>query len=131
LTVTANLVSFSPVDHAAKYRLQISDINDNPIAEYNVNQGFNLLLVLSAGTYLIRIKATGAGFADSPYSEPITATIVDPNYISHLEGETLNDSAHIRWLGRTWFDSSTQTRKFFIPPAVSKWRSREPNYGPP
>jgi hypothetical protein len=113
LTVTANLVSFSPVDHAAKYRLQISDINDNPIAEYNVNQGFNLLLVLSAGTYLIRIKATGAGFADSPYSEPITATIVDPNYISHLEGETLNDSAHIRWLGRTWFDSSTQTRKFF------------------
>lgn len=114
LSIADNVVTYGAVTGAAKYKLRVSDGEGNVIGEYNVPNGFNLFTVLPEGTYGFQIKATGTGYADSPYSELLTAAITDPDKTAVLEGETLNDFTKIRWLGRTWYDASRSVKCFFF-----------------
>lgn len=114
LAIVQNIVTFTGVDNALKYKLNVSTEGGIAVGEYNITSGFNLKLVLQEGTYLFKIKAIAAGYTDSAYSDVVTATITDPNKVAILEGETLETTENIRWIGRTVFNSAQSMQYFFF-----------------
>jgi hypothetical protein len=109
-----NSATFTGVDNADKYKLSVLTEADAAVGEYNITSGFNLMLVLAEGTYHFKIKAVASGYADSPYSEIVTATIADPSKVAILEGETLDTTTNIRWIGRTYYDSAKSAQYFYF-----------------
>jgi hypothetical protein len=111
--VVENVVTFDSVVGASRYRIRLS-IDAVVVGEWFVNSGFDLSLLVDYGNYDIQVKAVGdATHADSEYGEKIAITLADPLATGILEAETMNDYTKIRWLGRTWYDDSTQRRYFW------------------
>lgn len=115
LSVNENVIDFSPVENALKYRIKVRHILTETISYYNITDGFNLRLILSDGSYAIAIMTTGvAPYQDSAYSDEILVTISDPNQISTLEEEDLENYQFIRWSGRTAVDELNDSVKFYF-----------------
>jgi len=112
--VVDNIISFSSVNGAEKYRIKIYDSEDNFVRELNVVNGFDLSLLLSLGVYSLQIKAIANNYLDSEYSEKLSFEIINPNQISLLEGTDMNNLEHVRWLGRTYYDSFQEVRNFYF-----------------
>lgn len=114
LAVTNNVVTFDDVEHANKYKLFVYDGSDVELRNFNVTSGFDLLLLLTPGTYRLRIKATAPNYLDSPLSEVVETTIVDPDMKNLLVGEDMNDFQFIRWIGRTYYNPLESAKYFFF-----------------
>ncbi len=114
LLVTDNIVTFDVVEHASKYKLFVYDTSDSELRNFNVTSGFDLLLLLTPGTYRLRIKATAPSYIDSPLSDVIETTIIDPDMTSLLEGEDMNDFQFVRWIGRTYYNPLESAKYFFF-----------------
>lgn len=114
LAVVDNIATFTAVDNAVKYKLFVSTEADARVGEYNITSGVNLLPLLGEGRFVFKIKAVASGYTDSPYSETVIATIADPSKVAIMEGETLNSLNNIRWIGRTYYDSTRSAQYFYF-----------------
>jgi len=113
-SVVNNVVNFDVVENATKYRIYITDEEDTPVRDFNVTVGFNLLVMLTPGTYRFVLKATAPGYQDSPLSDSIEAEIIDPDRTSLLEGESMNDFRYVRWIGRTYYNALESVKYFYF-----------------
>jgi len=114
LEVTSNIVTFDVVTGATKYKISVENSENEIVGEYFISNGFDLRLILSDGTYYVSIKAVGTGYTDSDYSTSIQVTIEEPNQVNTLSEESLNDVNYVRWLGRTYYDSLTESHYFYF-----------------
>ena len=113
LAVEDNIVTFDPVEHADRYQLSVEDA-EGTIRQYYVTSGFNLSLILDYGTYTFRIRCTAtSGYAESPYSDPVVAELVDPDATNLLEEDAMNDFRYVQWIGRTRYNEVEQVRTMF------------------
>lgn len=113
-SVIDNIISFSTVENATKYKVKVETLESVLVGEYFVSNGFDLFLILSTGSYYMSIKSTAPGYLDSEYSNPTQFNIADPNQINTLSAESLNDVNYVRWIGRTWYDETNARRYFFF-----------------
>lgn len=72
ITITKNLISFSPVEGADKYVLNIN--------KQNITISFTQYTINEAGDYTIQVKAVGKNFRDSLFSTPVQMTV---SYLSY------------------------------------------------
>jgi len=114
LAISENIITFDTVDHATKYRLYVYDESDNEIKYFNVTSGFDLLIVLQPGTYRFKIAATANGYLESQKSSVVESTIIDPNRISLIEGDDMNNFQYVRWLGRTYYNPMEEVKYFYF-----------------
>lgn len=114
ILITENIITFSSVDQASKYKATIYDADAQLVGQYNISSSFDLSLLLSVGSYTLTLKATAPGFNDSESSPVVTFDIVDESRVSQIEGTDMNDFNLVRWLGRTDYKEATQEKYFFF-----------------
>jgi hypothetical protein len=112
--VLDNIITFSSVENAQKYRIYIYGEDDVLLGEYNITNGFNLALLLGVGTYKFQIKAMSPGFIDSDLTVIDEFQIVDLLAINVLEGSQMNNHQYIRWLGRNYYNEVEEVKYFYF-----------------
>jgi hypothetical protein len=112
--IEGSILTFEGVPYATNYVLVIYDLQDQIIAEISVVSGFDLLGVITPGTYRLALQATAPGFDDSAFTTTVEQFIFDTNAVSILSEDLLNDDTKIRYIGRTYYNERDLTRYFFF-----------------
>lgn len=113
LTLDGSVVTWTEVEGAEKYRLEIKNVATSEVIQRFISQGFDLnALNLAPGEYLIKLQAV-AGSAESAFTAELTYTQVDPNVVKVLEGSALVNNTYVKWTGRTLYNETTKINTMF------------------
>ncbi|MBI9009552.1 MAG: hypothetical protein JEZ05_05920 [Tenericutes bacterium] len=114
IQITNNVITFTEVDNATKYRIFLYEELTGLSGEFNITSGFDLSLLMDVGDYSYQLKATAPGYLDSELSELTNFSIVDESRTNILVGDDMNNLEYVRWLGRTYYNSLEQAKYFFF-----------------
>ena len=112
--IVEGILTFDHVTNAESYRLYVFDSASQPVKDFPVQAGFDLLLELTPGDYQFLLRAEASNYQASSEAAKFAYEFKQPVRISVLEEEGLNDESRIRWMGRTYYNPSDRTKYFYF-----------------